>query len=117
MAELLLKLDDLAVHFAVAAPLQAADVTEGDDGGGLRSPAGKPWWANRAAASPPWRWPSCGLIRPRMAGIALNGQAISRANRMGRAGRTVQMVFQDPYLSLNPRQTVRRIARRAAAGA
>ncbi len=48
-----------------------------------------------------------GLIPPTHGGIALNGQAISGRDRMATA-RTVQMVFQDPYASLNPRQTVRR---------
>jgi oligopeptide/dipeptide ABC transporter ATP-binding protein len=48
-----------------------------------------------------------GLIPPTHGAIALNGQAISGRDRMATA-RTVQMVFQDPYASLNPRQTVRR---------
>ena len=48
-----------------------------------------------------------GLVPPTHGGIALDGQAISGRDRMATA-RTVQMVFQDPYASLNPRQTVRR---------
>ena len=49
-----------------------------------------------------------GLIPPTHGHIRLDGHELSRrASRMETA-RTVQMVFQDPYASLNPRQTVRR---------
>ena len=48
-----------------------------------------------------------GLIPPTRGRIELDGQGLSRRDRMHTA-RTVQMVFQDPYASLNPRQTVRR---------
>jgi oligopeptide/dipeptide ABC transporter ATP-binding protein len=48
-----------------------------------------------------------GLIPPTHGRIALNGHQLSARERMETA-RTVQMVFQDPYASLNPRQTVRR---------
>jgi oligopeptide/dipeptide ABC transporter ATP-binding protein len=48
-----------------------------------------------------------GLIPPTRGRIALNGHQLSGRERMETA-RTVQMVFQDPYASLNPRQTVRR---------
>ena len=48
-----------------------------------------------------------GLIPPTHGHIRLNGHELSARQRMETA-RTVQMVFQDPYASLNPRQTVRR---------
>jgi peptide/nickel transport system ATP-binding protein len=51
-----------------------------------------------------------GLVAPTRGTIRLVGKAIDgkvRSDRMALA-RTVQMVFQDPYASLNPRQTVRR---------
>ena len=48
-----------------------------------------------------------GLLRPTRGRITLDGQALSARDRLETA-RTVQMVFQDPYASLNPRQTVRR---------
>jgi oligopeptide/dipeptide ABC transporter ATP-binding protein len=51
-----------------------------------------------------------GLVAPTHGTIRLDGQSIaasSRADRLAMA-RMIQMVFQDPYASLNPRQTVRR---------
>jgi peptide/nickel transport system ATP-binding protein len=51
-----------------------------------------------------------GLLLPTEGRIHVGGQQISGdkpPDRMAMA-RTVQMVFQDPYASLNPRQTVRR---------
>jgi oligopeptide/dipeptide ABC transporter ATP-binding protein len=51
-----------------------------------------------------------GLLPPTRGTMNVDGQQISGAtppDRMKMA-RTVQMVFQDPYASLNPRQTVRR---------
>ena len=48
-----------------------------------------------------------GLIPPTRGRVILNGHELSARDRMETA-RTVQMVFQDPYASLNPRQTVRR---------
>ena len=48
-----------------------------------------------------------GLVPPTRGRIVLNGHELSGRERMETA-RTVQMVFQDPYASLNPRQTVRR---------
>jgi peptide/nickel transport system ATP-binding protein len=50
-----------------------------------------------------------GLVPARRGAITLDGMAIgSDAVDRRRLARTVQMVFQDPYASLNPRQTVRR---------
>ena len=51
-----------------------------------------------------------GLVKPTRGSIILDGRDIAGqggSDRMALA-RTVQMVFQDPYASLNPRQTVRR---------
>ncbi len=50
-----------------------------------------------------------GLLRPASGSIAIAGHGWTKADRRERAAlrRTVQMVFQDPYSSLNPRQTVR----------
>jgi oligopeptide/dipeptide ABC transporter ATP-binding protein len=48
-----------------------------------------------------------GLIPPTRGHVELDGHGLTRRERMQTA-RTVQMVFQDPYASLNPRQTVRR---------
>ncbi|HTR87232.1 MAG TPA: oligopeptide/dipeptide ABC transporter ATP-binding protein, partial [Reyranella sp.] len=48
-----------------------------------------------------------GLVPPTRGRIALDGKDLEERQRLTTA-RTVQMVFQDPYASLNPRQTVRR---------
>jgi peptide/nickel transport system ATP-binding protein len=51
-----------------------------------------------------------GLLTPTRGRIVLDGQVVTRRQSSDRKAlaRTVQMVFQDPYASLNPRQTVRR---------
>ncbi len=51
-----------------------------------------------------------GLVKPTRGTIALDGHDIAQPGERDRLAlaRTVQMVFQDPYASLNPRQTVRR---------
>jgi ABC-type dipeptide/oligopeptide/nickel transport system ATPase subunit len=48
-----------------------------------------------------------GLHPPTRGNIRLTAIELRARQRMETA-RTVQMVFQDPYASLNPRQTVRR---------
>ena len=49
-----------------------------------------------------------GLVAPTRGRIVLDGVDIAVGADRGMLARTVQMVFQDPYASLNPRQTVRR---------
>ncbi|MBR0750667.1 ATP-binding cassette domain-containing protein [Bradyrhizobium jicamae] len=51
-----------------------------------------------------------GLLVPTRGRIVLDGQVVTGGQSGDRKtlARTVQMVFQDPYASLNPRQTVRR---------
>jgi oligopeptide/dipeptide ABC transporter ATP-binding protein len=49
-----------------------------------------------------------GLVRPSSGEILLDGQVLG-ARRSRAQQRAVQMVFQDPYSSLNPRLTVRRV--------
>jgi peptide/nickel transport system ATP-binding protein len=51
-----------------------------------------------------------GLVAPTRGRMLLDGKEISAARSLDRmdVARVVQMVFQDPYASLNPRQTVRR---------
>ena len=53
------------------------------------------------------------LVPPTRGAIALDGRDLKERERLETA-RTVQMVFQDPYASLNPRQTVRRTLADAA---
>jgi peptide/nickel transport system ATP-binding protein len=49
-----------------------------------------------------------GLQKPTRGRIILDGKVVDAKTDRGHLARTVQMVFQDPYASLNPRQTVRR---------
>ena len=57
-----------------------------------------------------------GLERPTSGRVVLNGEEVGRLSRgdLRRIRRQAQMVFQDPYESLNPRMTVARDRRRAA---
>jgi oligopeptide/dipeptide ABC transporter ATP-binding protein len=50
-----------------------------------------------------------GLVEPATGGIALDGQAVDRKRGLRELRRRVQMIFQDPYQTLNPRQRVRAI--------
>lgn len=52
-----------------------------------------------------------GLVSPQLGSVTVNGQSWSTAKGKTRAKmrQTVQMVFQDPYLSLNPRLSIRQI--------
>jgi peptide/nickel transport system ATP-binding protein len=51
----------------------------------------------------------CGLVRPSAGVVALTGVATLPARGSKAFRRQLQMVFQDPYGSLHPRQTVDRI--------
>ena len=110
MAEPLLTLQDLAVHFQVGSAfggsvrtLKAVDGVDLDVAPGEclglvgESGCGKSTLALSIM----------GLVPPTRGQVRLNGHELSKRERMATA-RTVQMVFQDPYASLNPRQTVRR---------
>jgi oligopeptide/dipeptide ABC transporter ATP-binding protein len=110
MAESLLALDDLAVHFAVGSyfsggvkTLKAVDgvtfdVKPGECLGLVgESGCGKSTLALAIMA----------LVPPTRGRITLDGRDLKERQRLETA-RMVQMVFQDPYASLNPRQTVRR---------
>jgi oligopeptide/dipeptide ABC transporter ATP-binding protein len=110
MAEPLLALDDLAVHFRVGSALAGGvhtlravdgvtfDIKPGECLGLVgESGCGKSTLALAIM----------GLLPPTRGHIALDGRDLAERERLETA-RTVQMVFQDPYASLNPRQTVRR---------
>ncbi len=110
MGEPLLALDNLAVHFKVGNALAGGvhtlkavdgvtlDVRPGECLGLVgESGCGKSTLALAIM----------GLIAPTSGRITLDGRDLTQRERLETA-RTVQMVFQDPYASLNPRQTVRR---------
>ena len=67
------------------------------------------WWAKAAAANPPspaWR---SGCIRRAAGEIRFEGQPLSAARAQPALRRRMNMIFQDPYASLNPRWRVRDI--------
>jgi oligopeptide/dipeptide ABC transporter ATP-binding protein len=48
-----------------------------------------------------------GLVEPNSGEVLLDGDAVEGRGRLRELRRRVQMIFQDPYQSLNPRQRVR----------
>jgi oligopeptide/dipeptide ABC transporter ATP-binding protein len=110
MPDPLLALDDLAVHFtvgsALAGGIKTLKAVEGIDlevkPGECLGLVGESGCGKSTLALA-----IMGLIAPTRGGIALDGRDLKQRTRLETA-RTVQMVFQDPYASLNPRQTVRR---------
>ncbi len=57
-----------------------------------------------------------GLIRPRSGSVSVDGATVVDTDHVDRERlcEAVQIVFQDPYLSLNPRMSVGRVDRRTA---
>ena len=110
MVEPLLALDDLAVHFRVGSALAGGVRTlKAVDGVTLDVKAGECLGlvGESGCGKSTLALAIMGLIPPTQGKIRLDGRNIEAIGRMETA-RTVQMVFQDPYASLNPRQTVRR---------
>jgi peptide/nickel transport system ATP-binding protein len=110
MADTLLALNDLAVHFTVGSvfsggvkTLKAVDgVTLDVKPGECLGLVGESGCGKSTLALA-----IMGLVPPTSGAVALDGRDLKARARLETA-RTVQMVFQDPYASLNPRQTVRR---------
>jgi peptide/nickel transport system ATP-binding protein len=113
MVEPLLSLDDLAVHFKVGNTLAGGVKTlKAVDGVTLDVKPGECLGlvGESGCGKSTLALAIMGLLPPTRGTIGVDGQQIGRGaapDRM-RMARTVQMVFQDPYASLNPRQTVRR---------
>ena len=110
LPEKLLELDELAVHFKVGSALRGGVKTlKAVDGVSLEIKPGECLGlvGESGCGKSTLALAIMGLIPPTHGYIRLNGHELSARQRMETA-RTVQMVFQDPYASLNPRQTVRR---------
>ena len=110
LPEKLLELDDLAVHFKVGSALRGGVKTlKAVDGVTLDVKPGECLGlvGESGCGKSTLALSIMGLQPPTRGHIRLNGHELSARQRMETA-RTVQMVFQDPYASLNPRQTVRR---------
>ena len=110
MVDKLLELDDLAVHFTVGGALRGGTkILKAVDGVSLDVKPGECLGlvGESGCGKSSLALAIMGLIPPTRGRVTLNGHELSARDRMETA-RTVQMVFQDPYASLNPRQTVRR---------
>ena len=110
MTDQLLALDDLAVHFQVGSLLKGGVRTlKAVDGVNLSVKPGECLGlvGESGCGKSTLALSIMGLVEPTRGEVRLNGKPLSARDRMATA-RTVQMVFQDPYASLNPRQTVRR---------
>ena len=110
MAEPLLELSDLAVHFTVGNALRGGVKTlKAVDGVTLDVKPGECLGlvGESGCGKSTLALAIMGLVPPTSGEVSLNGHSLRARDRMETA-RTVQMVFQDPYASLNPRQTVRR---------
>jgi oligopeptide/dipeptide ABC transporter ATP-binding protein len=106
----LLRLDDLAMHFMVGHALSGGVKTlKAVDGVNLEVKPGECLGlvGESGCGKSTLALSIMGLLAPTRGSVSLDGRPIAALDRLETA-RTVQMVFQDPYASLNPRQTVRR---------
>lgn len=112
MLDTILKVEDLAVHFPVGGRLFGGGhkVVHAVDGVDLELKRGECLGlvGESGCGKSTLALSILGLQAPTRGRIIIDGQPISgdAKDRMDRA-RMTQMVFQDPYSSLNPRQTVR----------
>jgi peptide/nickel transport system ATP-binding protein len=110
----LLRMDDLAVHFPIGGGLFAGRprILRAVDGVslGIRPGESLGLVGESGCGKSTLALAIMGLVEPTSGRITLDGQDVAQAARADRLAiaRRVQMVFQDPYASLNPRQTVRR---------
>ena len=94
-----------AVQFRRAAGWPARSTASRSTGGAARSSA---WWGSRAAASPRWRARCWACWSPPPARWRWTARRWTARASLRELRRRVQMIFQDPYQTLNPRQRVRR---------
>src|SRR5450432_985276 len=110
MADALLSLDELAVHFMVGGAFSGGiKRLKAVDGVSLEVKPGECLGlvGESGCGKSTLALAIMGLIPPTHGHVSLDGRDLNQRERLETA-RTVQMVFQDPYASLNPRQTVRR---------
>ena len=108
--ETILKVEDLAVHFPVGSYFRGRRCLPAVDGVDLELKKGECLGVvgESGCGKSTLALSILGLQAPTRGRILLDGHEVGAGmDRMARA-RIAQLVFQDPYSSLNPRQTVRR---------
>lgn len=112
--DLILSVEDLAVHFPMGGGMlgRGRRVLRAVDGVDLRLRRGECLGlvGESGSGKSTVALSILGLLTPTRGRIVLDGQVVTNRQAGDRKSlaRTVQIVFQDPYASLNPRQTVRR---------
>ncbi|MBR0974435.1 ABC transporter ATP-binding protein [Bradyrhizobium japonicum] len=112
--DVILSVEDLAVHFPLGGGLlgRSRRLLRAVDGVDLRLKRGECLGlvGESGSGKSTVALSILGLLTPTRGRIVLDGQVVTNRQSGDRKAlaRTVQMVFQDPYASLNPRQTVRR---------
>ncbi|WP_298876383.1 oligopeptide/dipeptide ABC transporter ATP-binding protein [uncultured Bradyrhizobium sp.] len=112
--DLILSVEDLAVHFPVGGGLLGGNrrVLRAVDGVDLELKRGECLGlvGESGSGKSTVALSILGLLAPTRGRIVLDGQVVTSRPAVDRKAlaRIVQIVFQDPYASLNPRQTVRR---------
>ena len=106
MSSVLLEARDLAVHFGKRGePARALDgVTLEWRAGEILGVVGESGCGKSTMARA-----LLGLVEPAAGTVALDGGAIEGRSGLRELRRRIQMIFQDPYQTLNPRQRVRSI--------
>ena len=110
--DVILSVEDLAVHFPVGGGLRGRRLLRAVDGVDLTLKRGECLGlvGESGSGKSTVALSILGLQAPTRGRVVLDGQVVTGRPSGDRKAlaRIVQMVFQDPYASLNPRQTVRR---------
>ena len=116
MTEPLLSIRDMKVHFPVRRGLlfdRTVDHVKAVDGVSLEIPEGRTLGlvGESGSGKSTTAYAALQLIRPTAGSVRFNSRELTRLHgeELRQARRDMQIVFQDPYASLDPRMTVGRI--------
>jgi ABC-type oligopeptide transport system ATPase subunit len=116
VTEALLSVTDLTVHFPIRRGLlfdRTVDHVKAVDGVSFEIPQGQTLGlvGESGSGKSTTAYAALQLIRPTLGSVRFAGRELTtlRREELRRARRDIQIVFQDPYASLNPRMTVGRI--------